>query len=66
MYIHRQRENTQQQPVREPTPDKRMVKNIPGGNVNGGDEHDHTNQIADYLAGPLNYFINPAKKAEGS
>ena len=34
-------ENTEQQPVREPTPDKRMVKDIPGGYVNSGDDHDH-------------------------
>jgi len=62
IYTGKEDENTEQQPVREPTPDKRMVKDIPGGYVNGGDKHDHTNQIADYLAGPLNYFINPAKK----
>jgi len=54
-------ENTEQQPVQEPTPDKRMVKDIPGGYINGGDDHDYKDQIADNLARPFNDNINPAK-----
>jgi hypothetical protein len=55
-------ENTEQQPVRQPTPDQRMVKDIPGGYISGGDDHDYKDQIADNLAGPFNDYINPAKK----
>jgi hypothetical protein len=39
-----------------------MVKDIPGGYIRGGDDHDYKNQIAEDLAGPINHFINPAKK----
>ena len=39
-----------------------MVKDISGGNVNSGDDHDHENQIAEDLAGSINHLINPVKK----
>jgi hypothetical protein len=39
-----------------------MVKDIPGGYISGGDDHDYKDQIADNLAGPFNDYINPAKK----
>ena len=54
-------EDTEQQPVQKPTPDKRMVKDIPGGYINGGDDHDYKDQIADNLARPFNDYINTVK-----
>ena len=62
IYTRKEDKNTEQQPVREPTPDKWIVKDIPGGYIGGSDDHDHKNQIAENLAGSFNYFINPAKK----
>jgi hypothetical protein len=62
IYTRKEDKNTEQQPVRKPTPDKWIVKDIPGGYISGRDNHDHKNQIAENLAGSFNYFINPAKK----
>jgi hypothetical protein len=62
VYAGKKDKNAKQQAVREPTPDKRMVKDIPGGYISGGNNHDYKNQIAENPAGFFNHFINPTKE----